>query len=106
MIRAEVYCDDDDHGPVVEFDATAWFERASDEDIRALREEDYFGGEGSDAVAEYMADRDETVAGFFRYLTFRQEHSRGSNGGYSVRVGDKDAESWIAKNRPHLAAEA
>lgn len=103
MIRAEVSCDNDDYGPLVEFDATAWFEKATDEDIRQIRAEDYFGGESCDSVAEYMADHNDKVAGFFSYLTFRQEHGRGSADGYSVRIGDKDAEAWIAANRPHLA---
>lgn len=105
MIRAEVSCDNDDHGPVIRFDATPWFEQASDDDIRALRQEEYGCGYESDCVAEFVADRDATVAGFFSYLSFRNDHGRGSGSGYTVRIGDKDAESWIAEHRPHLAAK-
>lgn len=105
MIRASVSADNDDYGPVIDFDATPWFEQASERDIQHLRDEGYGCGEESDGVAEFMADRDAIVAEFFTYLSFRQEHGRG-RGGYTVRIGDRDADAWIAENRPHLAIEA
>lgn len=97
MIRASVSCDDDTHGPVIEFDATAWFENASDSEIQCMRDEDFYGGEASDSVAEYLAERNEELAEFFRYLSFRQKHCQGSCSGYSVRVNSDDAESWLAE---------
>lgn len=106
MIRAEVSCDNDDYGPVIEFDATPWFEQASDKDILELRAEAYGCGYASDCIAEYMADKNEKVGGFFAYLRFRQEHGHGSGDGYTVRVGDRDAEAWIAENRPSLDVTA
>ena len=106
MIRAFLSCDNDHNGPVIEFDAAKWFEKASDAEIQELRDEGYSCGYASDSVAEYMDDHDDLVSEFFQYLRFRQEHSRGSSDGYSVRVGDRDAEAWIAEHRPHIAAKA
>lgn len=106
MIRAEVTADGDDYGPAVEFDATKWFERATDSEIDNLSAEEYYAGDASDSVAEFAADYDNEVGEFFRYLDFRNRHSKGSGGGFSCRVSEKDAEAWIAENRPHLAQQS
>ncbi len=105
MIRAEVTVDNDTYGPIVEFDATPWFEKASDRDIDCLRGEEYYAGEVSDEVAQFCADKDATVAKFFEYVEFRQRFSRGSDSGFSCRVSEKDAETWIADNRPAMKAD-
>lgn len=102
MIRAEISCDNDDYGPVIPFDATEWFRTASDADISALRAEEYGCGYESDNVAEFMADRDKTLAEFFVYLRFRQTYGSGG-GGYAVRVDAYAAELWLSKNRPAIA---
>ena len=105
MIRADISCDNDDHGPVIPFDATRWFQQASDSDILALRGEEYGCGYESDNVAEYMADHDKLVAEFFSYLRFRQTYGRGSGDGYTVHVNADEAEAWIAANRPHAISK-
>jgi len=105
MIRAEVTVDNDTNGPVVEFDATPWFEQASDRGIEWLRDEEYCAGEASDEVAEFCADKDATVEKFFEYVRFGQQFSRGSGFGFSCRISVKEAEAWITDNRPSLQAD-
>jgi hypothetical protein len=101
MIQAETTVDQDNYGPVVKFDATPWFEQATADQIEQLAAEEFFAGDTSDEVAEFCADRDATLQGFFGYVRFRQEHGSGA-GGYSCRVSEADAMEWLAENRPAL----
>jgi hypothetical protein len=96
MIRAEVHSDDYLYERA--FDATPWFEQASDDEIKALIECDFGGDYPADAVAEYMEDHDSEIERMFDYCR------RGSGVGFECHVETEDAEKWIKERRPHLAA--
>ena len=96
MIRAEVHSDD--YAAAAKFDATPWFEQASDNAIGELMECDYGGDEAADAVAEWSARLFDDVAGVFRY----DELARC---GFECHVNPDDAEAWIAANRPHAISK-
>lgn len=96
MIRAEVHSDD--YAATAKFDATPWFEQATDEAIEQLAKCDYGGDYAADAVAVWSASLFADVAGVFQY----DELARC---GFECHVNPDDAEAWIAENRPHLAIE-
>ena len=97
MIRAEVHSDD--HVAEANFDATTWFEQASNEEIRALAEISWGGDMESDAVAQFFnTDSERDVAFVFTYVQHKQDV------GYECHVDSKDALRWIDVNRPHLRA--
>jgi hypothetical protein len=91
-IRAEVH--DDNHRFEVKFDARLWFEKASDEDIIYLYEENWTAGYASDPVAEFFENINRQITNFFE--------SKGDSG-FSVSVNEDDAIAWIKQHRPHLA---
>lgn len=97
MIRAEVHSDD--HNAKVEFDATKWFEQASDEEIIGLAKADFGGDYESDEVAEFFADT--LTKPVFDYL----DHLRGSFGqrvGFECHVEPVDVRCWLDINRHDL----
>ena len=55
MICAE--CHSDDHNVEVAFDATRWFEQATDKQIAELAAVGWGGEYPADAVAEFMTDK-------------------------------------------------
>ncbi len=66
MIQAE--CHSDDRKIEITFDATPWWEQATDKQKQALRDCGGGGDYPADAVAEYMADHDDGVRRMFNYL--------------------------------------
>jgi len=96
MIHAE--CHSDDHVVEVKFDATAWFEKATDEEIKALAACDWGGDYPGDAVAEWMAEHDASVKALFDYLALRPKEPLG----FECHVDATDALAWIKANRPSL----
>lgn len=96
MIRAEVHSDD--YAAAARFDATAWFEQASDDEIHGLVACHCGGDYAADAVAVWSASLFDAVADVFRY----DELARC---GFECHVNEDDAEAWIAKHRPRLAVK-
>ena len=96
MIRAEVHSDD--YAATARFDATKWFEQATDNEIEQLARCDYGGDYAADAVAEWSAKLLDDVAAVFAY----DELARCV---FECHVNEDDAEAWIATNRQHLAAK-
>jgi hypothetical protein len=90
MIRAE--CHSDDFCVEVDFDATQWFEQASDDEIKALRDCDWGGDYPADEVAMFMAEHSQEVEDMFKYITLRHklEHI-----GFECHVNPEDAERWL-----------
>lgn len=102
MIRAEVHSDD--HVFKADFDATKWFEQASDEEIIALILCGFGGDYPADAVAHFMAEHDSNVARVFQYLEFGPKMPDGDTVGFECHVSDSDASMWIQKHKPELAS--
>jgi len=95
MIRANVHTDDRHYD--VNFDATAWFEQASDQEIVELADcgwgEDY----PADAVAEFMADQNQEIERLFEYVSHGKDPI-----GFECSVNERDARAWLKEHRPQM----
>jgi len=99
MINAKCYSDD---GAVeVNFDATAWFEQATDEQIKELADIEWGGNYASDDVALHMATVDKKVQKVFDYCEINRDMP-----GFECRVNPQDAIAWVKANRPSLTLES
>lgn len=95
MINAE--CHSDDRAVEVSFDATPWFEQANEEQILSLARCEWRGDYPSDAVAHFMAEKNEAVAEMFTYLELR---GRIETIGFECSVNQDEAMNWLKANRP------
>lgn len=104
VIPAETHSDD--YQFQIEFDALAWFEQASDNELTALAECGFGGDYPADAVAEFFEDRPEG-----QEIAAMLDYSRASVRGISETVGfechvdQAAAERWIKAHRPEIAAK-
>lgn len=99
MIKAE--CHTDDRNIEINFDATPWFEQATEEAILELARCGWRGDYPSDAVAEFMEDRNADVAFMFKYLhTINDDRCKKDLGGFECSVNSADAHAWLHQNRP------
>ena len=90
----------------VKFEATRYFEEASDSTLEALIRSGYRGSENSDAVGLWVADKDTRVKDLFDYLYVlnRNRHRATEDVGFEVVVDDRQARQWLKVNRPTLYA--
>lgn len=97
VIRAEMH--DDEFRTSARFDATEWFEQASDKDILDLAEIDWREGPAADSIAEFFegfhVGTPDTVDDVFRTVNVLDTD-------YEVSVEPEGAIRWVEKNRPHL----
>lgn len=98
MINAEIHSDD--VRVQAQFDATRWFEQASDKDIQGLIKCDFGANYAADAVGQFQRDIDPEVENVFTYIGSLPEGDDFK--GFEVQIHAPDAEDWIEKNRPHL----
>lgn len=100
IISAEAHSDD--HVIEVAFDATPWFEQASDDEIIELRRIEFGGNLAADRVAEFFRENPK-VNRLFNYLALEPTMSfTGDTVGFECHIDPAGAEAWIAKHRPHL----
>ena len=97
MIKAEVHSDD--HAVEVDFDATLWFEQATEKQIEDLAITDFRFDYPSDDVAIFMAEHNEEIAGMFKYIEIR---GRVETMGFGCSVEEDDAMKWIEANKPNM----
>jgi len=90
MIRAEVHSDD--RAYEIDFDATHYFEKASDREILELAATDWGGDYPGDEVARFFNLNPKIVA-MFEYL---EKHDMG----FECHVNEKDAVKWLKEHRP------
>lgn len=84
----------------VVFDATLWFEQATDKEILDLARDGWGHEQSSDKIAEFMRDHDADVK---KLLESVDNDSDDLSAGSSVEV-DKDlALDWIGNHRSHLS---
>ena len=69
MINAEVHSDD--RAVDADFDATLWFEQASDDEIMELEYSGWGGDYPADAVAQFFEDANSEVADVFKHVGHR-----------------------------------
>ncbi len=99
MIKASLKDDNDIIS--IDFDVTAWFEQATDDQIVALAKSEWGYDYEADAVADYFFEKDENVTKFFTCLRIMQEIGRGNNG-FACAIDDGEAIKWVTEHRPHL----
>jgi hypothetical protein len=105
MISAQA--ETDDSAIVLEFDATSFFEQASDEDLIDLAECGWGSDYAADEVAHFMeASGDEQFGKFFAYLAIKNEF-RGDDEmtGFEVKVNRGEALDWLTTFRPTVLAQ-
>lgn len=97
MIRAEVH--DDAFRTSSRFDATEWFQQASDQEILDLAKIDWRGDYPADVVAEFFDGMDvgvpSTVDDVFKAVNILDI-------GFEVSIEPEDALRWVKLHRPHL----
>lgn len=98
MILAEVHTDD--YKCFAFFDATAFFEQATAEEIIGLKAIGWGGNHQADAVALFMLERDAGVTRVFRYLDENPTRSNGQPVGFECLVCEADVFCWVKANRP------
>ena len=96
----------DDYRIEIEFDATPWFEQATEDAIAdiagcAQGNGTWGGGYPSDNVVMVLSDSDKRLDDLLRYCEITNEWS--SDGvGFECYVDAHDAEEWIRCHRPHI----
>ena len=103
MVRAEAHSDD--MIAAAKFDATAWFDQASDDQVVDLADAGWGGDYQADEVASFF----ENSPGFDRLTDmyghlFRANRDREARVGFECHVHSGDAFAWLEGNRPALAA--
>lgn len=101
MIRAETHSDD--MKVAVRFDATPWFEQASDDEIVALFKCELGGDYPADHVAQFFEGRSgyELVTHMFDYIHTVNRSSRETIG-FECHVDEPNAAAWVLGNKPGL----
>jgi len=102
-IKAETHTDD--FAIKVAFDATAWFEQASDADILGLSAIEWGGDYAADDVARFFEDKNADVGRMFTYLSAKPLQISGDTCGFECHVDERDAMKWLAENKPELASK-
>jgi hypothetical protein len=92
MTRAEVHSDD--HKVEVNFDATAWFQQASEDEIVSVAACGWQYDYPTDNIAIWYSDTHAEVQKLFFYLGIVQDQ------GFGCSVHADDALAWLAMNRP------
>lgn len=97
-IRIQAYIHANDYFFDASFDATPWFEQASDEAIIELAEGGWTG-----SVAEKVARfvEDESVEVVIDYCL--RKEAQGRPVGFGVEIHPGTALEWLRLHRPHLA---
>lgn len=98
-ILAEVHSED--RVFEVEFDATAWFRQASDDEILSLSEVKWGGDYAADQVAEFHSANPE-IAELFNYLDLIRGGQ--DENGSECHVNAESAMTWLKKHRNGLCA--
>jgi hypothetical protein len=93
----------DDYIFDIPFDATPWFEQASDEDILELAHCEFGGDSPSDAVALFFEDSNDDISGMMNYVHAHNKSETVEHIGFECYVDEAEAMAWLDENRPYLA---
>lgn len=94
-------CRSDDYNVEIEFDATAWFEQASEADIIKLAECQWGGDYPADAVSEFFSDQE--TSRIFDYVSNHPAKLSNNAVGHETYVDSDQAVRWLEENRPEIA---
>ena len=94
MIKAEAHSDD--RASEVQFDATPWFEAATDQEIEKLAAAGWGGDYPADEVAMQMADSVDGLADMFKYIEIAHKIR---DVGFECHVDSDSALAWLKLHR-------
>lgn len=94
MIKAN--CHTDDWKVSIDFDATNYIQRCTDDEIRALHSIQWGGDYQSDWVARYYSES--TLGELFGYLAI-------AGGGFECQIDEESIMAWLKGNHPQLYLE-
>jgi hypothetical protein len=95
------YAKNPGHG--VDFDATAWFDQATDDKVKALFDIGCANDFEADAVARFVAKTDVEVRQFLDGC--KPGKGRDDPIPFDVVINRLDAATWVRNNRPELAEQ-
>lgn len=94
----------DDRGAMARFDATPWFEKATEEQVKQIAHEGWGHGYASDRIAYDLNPMPDAVDKVFFYLEYANKQAgkewRANPVGYEVEINPESAAWWLARNRP------
>jgi len=93
MINAK--CFSDDQRVEVNFDATPWFEQASEDQIKELATCEWGSNYAADDVALFMADINKKIQKMLDYCEHHPDQI-----GFECHVTSEDAIAWLRTERP------
>ena len=94
-------CSSDDRAINIDFDATAWFEQASEDEIMALADCDWGGHYPADKVAYHY--RQAATKDLFDYVETLSAYQNGNDQiGFECHVDQDDVMVWLQLNRVSL----
>lgn len=92
MCKVMAEAHSDDHASEVKFDATPWFEQASDKEIADLEACGWGGDYPADNVAIFMADHNDELARMFTYVEAAHNIK---DIGFECHINEADAKRWL-----------
>ena len=95
----------DDDFVVVKFDASLWFEQASDDEIWELARTEWSYDYTADRVAQFMADHNGELLRMFAHIELVNKDQNCNKTGFECYIDQGEAMAWLNENRPALAAE-
>lgn len=96
-VKAKAWEDKLGVNAAVKFDASTWFDQASDADIVALADDEWAMSDLADSVALFCADGDPKLKEMLADLP--------KDGSFSCEVDREQAMAWVQKFRPELHPE-
>jgi hypothetical protein len=94
----------DDRGAMARFDATSWFEKATEEQVKQIAHEGWGHGYASDRIAYELEPMPDAVDKVFLYIEYANTQARkgwrANPVGYEVEINPESAAWWLARNRP------
>ena len=94
---------DDDDVYVRRFDATGYFEQATDEVLQALAAQDFRYSSEANLVSAWARAHSNEVRQCYEYLDARNQPDARTSSGLAVEISWSAAEAWIRQHRPHLS---
>jgi hypothetical protein len=94
---------DDDDVYVRRFDATGYFEQATDEVLQALAAQDFRYSSEANLVSAWARAHSNEVRQFYEYLDARNQPDARTSSGLAVEISWSAAAAWILQHRRHLA---
>jgi hypothetical protein len=96
-------CHSDDGVVEVQFDASSWFNQASEKEILDLARCGWKNDYPADQVVFYMSDRDQRIADMMKYLELiKNDPMKKDLGGFACAIDETESLVWLKQHRRTL----